>query len=222
MLEVGCHGCVSRTGVGWHGCVPASGGCGVDNALASGERFAPPNPVGTAGKFTPLGILALTALSASAPRFAQPLEFHTPAGRCLFVLPGGHGRGRFSRFDTRFRGPPVAKLKTKKGDAVVKTNRRDSDRRGNDRRKQEVPVAAEQRTLERRVKVNRRRQIDPTTCERDYTPDEVEFMNAMNDYKRTSGRMFPTCSEILEVIATLGYAKQPSSALPASSSDAGE
>ena len=56
-------------------------------------------------------------------------------------------------------------------------------------------------------KVNRRRQIDPTTCERDYTELEVEFMNALDDYKRKSGRMFPTCSEVLEVIRSLGYVK---------------
>jgi hypothetical protein len=55
--------------------------------------------------------------------------------------------------------------------------------------------------------VNRRRQIDPTTCERDYTNDEVEFMNALDEYKRRNGRMFPTCSEVLEVIRGLGYAK---------------
>jgi len=61
--------------------------------------------------------------------------------------------------------------------------------------------------LERRLKVNRRRQIDPTTCERDYTDQEVEFMNALDDYKRKSGRMFPTCSEVLEVIQSLGYVK---------------
>ncbi|MEM6655844.1 MAG: hypothetical protein AAF596_08590 [Planctomycetota bacterium] len=56
-----------------------------------------------------------------------------------------------------------------------------------------------------RKKVSRRRQIDPTTCERDYTDQEVEFMNALDDYKRSSGRMFPTCSEVLEVIRSLGY-----------------
>jgi hypothetical protein len=49
--------------------------------------------------------------------------------------------------------------------------------------------------------------IDPTTCERDYGADEVEFMQALDHYKRTSGRMFPTCSEILEVVRSLGYAK---------------
>ena len=51
----------------------------------------------------------------------------------------------------------------------------------------------------------RRRHIDPTTCERDYTIQEREFMLAIDDYKRASGRMFPTCSEILEVIRNLGY-----------------
>jgi hypothetical protein len=54
---------------------------------------------------------------------------------------------------------------------------------------------------------SRRRHIDPTTCERDYTEDEVEFMRALDSYKRTHGRMFPTCSEILEVIRGLGYEK---------------
>jgi hypothetical protein len=51
----------------------------------------------------------------------------------------------------------------------------------------------------------RRKKIDPTTCERDYRPEEVEFMRALDAYKRASGRMFPTCSEILEVVHRLGY-----------------
>lgn len=53
----------------------------------------------------------------------------------------------------------------------------------------------------------RRRRIDPTTCERDYSKDEVEFMNAIEAYKISSGRMFPTWSEVLEVVRGLGYAK---------------
>lgn len=55
----------------------------------------------------------------------------------------------------------------------------------------------------------RRRFIDPTTCERDYGADEVEFMQALERYKRTSGRMFPTCSEVLEVLRGLGYERVP-------------
>jgi hypothetical protein len=53
----------------------------------------------------------------------------------------------------------------------------------------------------------RRRLVDPATCERDYSRDEVEFMNAMAEYKKRSGRMFPTWSEVLEVLSELGYKK---------------
>ena len=56
-------------------------------------------------------------------------------------------------------------------------------------------------------KRGRRRKIDPTTCERDYSAEEREFMMAYEAYKRSSGRNFPTCSEILEVIRDLGYRK---------------
>lgn len=65
------------------------------------------------------------------------------------------------------------------------------------RRKENIKPPVERR--------KRRRQIDPTTCERDYNDPEIEFMQAMDDYKRQSGRMFPTCSEILEVLMKLGY-----------------
>lgn len=75
------------------------------------------------------------------------------------------------------------------------TGRRDQE----DRRQKNTEVSGERR------KVKRRRQIDPTTCEREYNASEIEFMQAMDDYKRASGRMFPTCSEILEVIIHLGY-----------------
>ncbi len=100
----------------------------------------------------------------------------------------------------------------------VKVSRRDSkDRRSEeDRRQDEQPVADERRQLQRREKVNRRRQIDPTTCERDYSLEEIEFMSALDDYKRKNGRMFPTCSEILEVIKQLGYEKSgPQAIAPA-------
>lgn len=58
------------------------------------------------------------------------------------------------------------------------------------------------------VRYGRRRMIDPTTCEREYAADEMEFMQALDHYKRTSGRMFPTCSEILEVVKSLGYRRE--------------
>lgn len=110
----------------------------------------------------------------------------------------------------------MAKSKKANPSATLDRRGKGGDRRKEkqDRRASNQPVAVERRKLERREKVARRRQIDPTTCERDYTADEVEFMNALDDYKRTSGRMFPTCSEVLEVIRNLGYAK-PGEAAPA-------
>ena len=83
-------------------------------------------------------------------------------------------------------------------------DRRTEENRGADRRVATIPVGKERRVSSRR-KVERRRQIDPTTCERDYTDDEIEFMKAMDAYKRSSGRPFPTWSEVLEVVRNLGY-----------------
>jgi hypothetical protein len=106
-------------------------------------------------------------------------------------------------------GNTAAKRTTAKEEVVMDRRGQGNRRGGPDRRKKTETVAVECRKLERRVKVNRRRQIDPTTCERDYSLDEVEFMTALDNYKRTSGRMFPTCSEILEVLRKLGYVKLP-------------
>ena len=91
-----------------------------------------------------------------------------------------------------------------------------TDRRSNDRRKKSIPVAIERRSgKDRRDQGERRRQIDPTTCERDYTNDEIDFMKAMDQYKRENRRPFPTWSEVLEVLRALGYRKvAPPSVMP--------
>ncbi|MGO8751140.1 MAG: hypothetical protein ACLQNE_34780 [Thermoguttaceae bacterium] len=94
-------------------------------------------------------------------------------------------------------------------DRLTIERRAASDRRHADRREENIPIVQERRNIERRAKVCRRREIDPTTCERDYTAEELEFMSALDAYKRTSGRMFPTCSEMLEVFKKLGYEKRP-------------
>lgn len=85
-----------------------------------------------------------------------------------------------------------------------------TDAAGTDCVDDNLTEAAEDQVLEYkppRRKKQRRRQIDPTTCERDYNEEELNFMRALDDYKRSSGRMFPTCSEILEVVRGLGYSK---------------
>lgn len=58
-----------------------------------------------------------------------------------------------------------------------------------------------------RAAISRRRRVDPTTCDRDYSEAELEFMRAMQAYKQDSGRPFPTWSEALEVLESLGYRK---------------
>jgi hypothetical protein len=73
------------------------------------------------------------------------------------------------------------------------------------------PVTTTQATPVRQQS-GRRRLVDPTTCERDYTRDELEFMNAVHDYTARSGRLFPTYSEILEVLRALGYQKNETGA----------
>jgi len=79
----------------------------------------------------------------------------------------------------------------------------------NDRRKRTIPIATDRRraqnAAEKRKSSERRRLIDPTTCERDYNLDETEFMKAMDRYKRENRRPFPTWSEVLEVLYSLGY-----------------
>jgi hypothetical protein len=88
---------------------------------------------------------------------------------------------------------------------IITIDRRRADRRTDAGGSATTPTTV----LPERRKKQRRRQIDPTTCERDYSADEIEFMHAMDAYKRASGRMFPTCSEVLEVIRALGYVKVP-------------
>ena len=109
-------------------------------------------------------------------------------------------------------------------DVLVTDRRRSSQRRSKPERRPVRPVkevapepeedvrfedpgiSARREIMDRR-RQDRRRQIDPTTCERDYSDGEIEFMRAMDDYKRKSGRPFPTWSEVLEVVMSLGYRK---------------
>jgi hypothetical protein len=97
---------------------------------------------------------------------------------------------------------------------------------GAERRKRNIPVAVDRRraqnAAEKRRTSERRRLIDPTTCERDYSDEETVFMKAMERYKRENRRPFPTWSEVLEVLRALGYRKvEEETALPGKPRDAG-
>ena len=107
---------------------------------------------------------------------------------------------------------------------IAVTDRRSGERRQHsDRRKRQIPVAVERRSgKDRRQQGERRRQVDPTTCEKDYSDEEIIFMKAMDQYKRANRRPFPTWSEVLEVLRSLGYRKTeaavalPGAAIPPS------
>jgi hypothetical protein len=107
-------------------------------------------------------------------------------------------------------GTPVAAATEEMPEAVVADRRQpkvETDRRKTaDRRQKQVPVAFDRRQGDRRTG-ERRRQVDPTTCERDYTEEEIAFMRAMDEYKRDFARPFPTWSEVLEIFKSLGYRK---------------
>jgi hypothetical protein len=61
--------------------------------------------------------------------------------------------------------------------------------------------------VERQPRRERRRRIDPTTFEKQYTEDELEFMNAMQRFKERTGKAFPTHGEVIKVAISLGYLK---------------
>lgn len=80
------------------------------------------------------------------------------------------------------------------------------------------PRNPEQVRPERRARKERRRRIDPTTFEKQYTEDELEFMNAMQRFKEQTGKAFPTHGEVIRVAVSLGY-RMPIAEDPSSSRD---
>ena len=71
------------------------------------------------------------------------------------------------------------------------------------------PAPAEGAGGERRQKKERRRRVDPTTFEKQYSADELEFMAAMQDFKVRTAKAFPTYAEVLAVARSLGYSRPP-------------
>ena len=75
-----------------------------------------------------------------------------------------------------------------------------------------VPFLTASPPKERRARKERRRRIDPTTFDKQYSDDEMEFMTAMQRFKVQSGKAFPSHAEVLSVARSLGYRQrlQPS------------
>lgn len=60
---------------------------------------------------------------------------------------------------------------------------------------------------ERRARKERRRRVDPTTFEKQYSDAEIEFMNAVQQFKTQTGKSFPSHGDVLRIAARLGYRK---------------
>jgi hypothetical protein len=93
------------------------------------------------------------------------------------------------------------------------------DRRTGLERRAARPEPAEGQGGERRAKKERRRRVDPTTFEKQYSPDEIEFMTAMQEFKIRTAKAFPTYAEVLAVAKSLGYRRPPEDFAPDSSDE---
>jgi hypothetical protein len=104
-------------------------------------------------------------------------------------------------------GPAQFDFSAHPPDALFHDRREGRDRRdveGSGAAEPAAPAAGVPRA-ERRQKKDRRRRIDPTTFDKQYTDDEMEFMNAMQRFKECSGKNFPSHGEVITVAVALGY-----------------
>lgn len=101
-----------------------------------------------------------------------------------------------------YDGPDRRSGDRRKGDRRSGGERRNgADRRaGSDRRRSPGRRAEDQEISEHR-KVERRINEYPMTDE------ELEFIKAINDYKHRYNKPFPTWSEILHILKSIGYRK---------------
>ncbi|MFO0908531.1 MAG: hypothetical protein U0794_09240 [Isosphaeraceae bacterium] len=92
-------------------------------------------------------------------------------------------------------------------DTLFYDRRAGRDRRTEPASEAALPSTTPKTPVERRDKKERRRRIDPTTFEKQYTEDELEFMTAMQRFKVQSGKAFPSHGDVLRVAFALGYRK---------------
>lgn len=101
------------------------------------------------------------------------------------------------------------KGKTPRGEEIFDFSSYPEDTLFHDRRTA-APAPGDEKprqSVERKPKAERRKRIDPTTFEKQYTPEELEFMSAMQQFKVQTGKAFPTHGEVLRVAEKLGYRK---------------
>lgn len=55
--------------------------------------------------------------------------------------------------------------------------------------------------------IRERERVHPTTFDKDYSSDELEFFKAVDEYRTRYDRKFPTLNEYYEIFYALGYRK---------------
>lgn len=82
------------------------------------------------------------------------------------------------------------------------------DRRTGDRRSAEAPPGDRRSQLDRRRGPGRRRTDSRVAAEEGHmNEDQLQFLMAIDEYKRVNQRPFPTLTELLDVLMYLGYRK---------------
>ncbi len=111
------------------------------------------------------------------------------------------------RDDLRFERmcPVTGNTETETVQQLFDPPREPNDPLIHDRRTQ-IGESSETATSDRpKGRRERRRRVDPTTFEKQYSQEELEFMNAMQRFKGQSGTDFPSHREVLMVLHELGY-----------------
>lgn len=80
---------------------------------------------------------------------------------------------------------------------------------GPDRRDGRTRSVVDRRSgLDRRRGPGVRRSEERRSAEEgEMTPEQFEFVQAVNEYKQVNGRPFPTWTEVLDIVKAIGYRK---------------
>ncbi len=84
-----------------------------------------------------------------------------------------------------------------------------TERRSEDRRRENSPVTEDRRAgLDRRRGPGRRRTDSRRAAEEgEMTSDQFEFIMAVDEYKKLNKKPFPSWTEVLDIVQALGYRK---------------
>ena len=109
-----------------------------------------------------------------------------------------NGQGRRSGSERRSGKPAGYGGAERRGGVdrrVLRERRTGSERRTGKERRHEMRRVEDQETLQKRVE------------EGELTLEEIEFVRAIDRYKRKFNRPFPTWSEVLAIVKELGYTR---------------